>query len=170
MPGDGMPVRNAAAAEIPHLAGVWYQAWCDAHGAIVPAELTRIRTRESFHERLQQLLSDVRVAGPVGAPLGFCIVKADELYQLFVAAEARGSGVAAALLADAERSMAANGVTRAWLACAVGNARAARFYEKCGWHRAGILVDELPTPNGVLPLEAWRYEKTIGAPQASVDA
>jgi ribosomal protein S18 acetylase RimI-like enzyme len=40
--------------------------------------------------------------------------------------------VAAALIADAEAMLAEHGVEMAWLACAVGNNRAARFYEKSG--------------------------------------
>ena len=159
-----MDVRAAEEREIDHLAQVWYDAWQEAHAAIVPAELQRLRTLESFRERLAAALPRVRVAGPPGAPVGFTIVKGDELYQLFVAAEARGSGVAAALIADAERSLAENGVETAWLACAIGNMRAARFYEKCGWRRTGTIVNQLDTPKGVFPLEVWRYEKTLKRP------
>jgi hypothetical protein len=48
--------------------------------------------------------------------LGFCLVKGDELYQLYVKAESRGSGVATALMADAEARMSESGVKTAWLA------------------------------------------------------
>jgi len=47
----------------------------------------------------------------------------------------------------------------AWLACAIGNDRAARFYEKHGWHRAGVMVNQLETRNGIFPLDVWRHEK-----------
>ena len=94
------------------------------------AGLARARTLTSFRARLAAALDDTRVAGPAGAPLGLCMLKDDELNQLYVAREARGSGVAAALLADGEARLAERGVTTAWLACAVGNDRAARFYEK----------------------------------------
>jgi GNAT superfamily N-acetyltransferase len=96
-----------------------------------------------------------------GEPVGFCIVKADELYQLFVSASARGSGVAAALVADAESRLARSGVTTAWLACAIGNDRAARFYEKCGWRRIGTEVIPAETEQGPYALEVWRYEKPL---------
>jgi GNAT superfamily N-acetyltransferase len=158
-----MDVRRADDSEVGQLARIWYDGWQDAHALIVPAELKRVRTLESFTERLQAALADVRVAGPRGAPLGFCMLKDDELYQLYVTAQARGSGVAAALMADAEARLAAAGVGTAWLACAIGNERAARFYEKSGWHRAGTVVSVLDVPNGTLPLEVWRYEKSLPA-------
>lgn len=156
-----MDVRAADEAEIGQLAKVWHDGWHDAHARILPAELTRLRTVESFRDRLQAALSNVRVAGPPGAPVGFCILKGDELYQLYVSAEARGSGVAAALIADAEAQLSANDVTVAWLACAIGNARAAAFYEKCGWRRTETFVYDAETATGKFPLEVWRYEKVL---------
>jgi len=156
-----MTVRPAEAAEIDHLAKVWYDGWHDAHARILPAELTRIRTLESFRDRLRAALADVRVVGPVPTPVGFCMLKGDELYQLYVSAEARGTGVAAVLVADAEARLAADGVELGWLACAVGNDRAARFYEKCGWRRAGTIVYQPEAANGAPPLEVWRYEKRL---------
>lgn len=159
-----MDVRAAEEAEIGHLARIWYDGWQDAHARILPAELARLRTLESFTDRLHATLPNVRVAGPSGEPLGFCIVTGDELYQLFVSAPARGSGVAAALIADAEARLSGNGVATAWLACAIGNERAARFYEKCGWRRAGTMINRLETSNGTFPLEVWRYEKSLVRP------
>jgi ribosomal protein S18 acetylase RimI-like enzyme len=155
-----MSVRPAEEAEIDHLAQVWYDGWQDAHARILPAELTRIRTLESFGDRLRAALPDVRVVGPFPSPVGFCIVKGDELYQLYVSSEARGSGAAAALMANAEARLAEDGVEIAWLACAIGNERAARFYEKCGWRRAGTVSYEPDASNGT-PLEVWRYEKRL---------
>ena len=161
-----MTVRNAEEFELDRLATLWYDGWQDAHAAIVPVELTRLRTLASFRERLQHALPFIRVAGPLGAPLGFTIVKDDELYQLFVAAAARGTGVAATLIEDAEALLAQRGVAVAWLACAIGNDRAARFYEKRGWTRAGTIVNRLDTPEGEYLLEVWRYEKPLRpAPQ-----
>jgi GNAT superfamily N-acetyltransferase len=128
---------------------------------IVPAELARLRTLESFRDRLQTALPSVRVTGPPGQPLGFCIVKDDELYQLYVSTQARGSGVAAALIADAEAWLATRGIETAWLACAIGNERAAKFYEKSGWRRAGTMINQLETLDGLFLLEVWRYEKDL---------
>jgi len=156
-----MNVRAAEAAEIDHLAQVWYESWHDAHASLVPEDLTRLRTLESFRHRIQEALPTVRVVGPPGAPVGFCIVKDAELYQLFVSVQSRGSGVAAALLTDGEARLSASGVHTAWLACAIGNDRAARFYEKHGWRRVGNMINRLDTPSGEFLLDVWRYEKPL---------
>ena len=153
-------IRPADPAELDHLARLWYDGWQDAHASILPAELRRIRTLESFRERLAAALSEVRVAGPYPTPAGFYLLKGDELYQIYVSAEARGSGIAAALMGDAETRLAGRGVEVAWLACAVGNERAARFYEKSGWSRAGTVAYQ-PEGAGGQSLEVWRYEKRL---------
>jgi GNAT superfamily N-acetyltransferase len=122
-----MDVRVAEKFEIDQLARIWHDGWNDAHAHLVPVELVQHRTLESFRDRLEAALPDTRVVGASGAPVGFAIVKGDELYQLYVSAPSRGSGVAAALIDDAEARLAASGVESAWLACAIGNDRAARF-------------------------------------------
>jgi GNAT superfamily N-acetyltransferase len=127
----------------------------------VPPALVQLRTLASFLERLVEALPRTRVIGRHGAPAGFCVIKDDELYQLFVSAGARGTGVASALLADGETRLRAAGVTTAWLACAIGNDRAARFYEKCGWRNAGTMINLAETSSGPFSLEVWRFEKSL---------
>ena len=156
-----MDIRTADPNDVDVLAAIWHETWHEAHAHLVPRELTVLRTRESLRARLTAALQSIRVVGEIGTPLGFCIVKDDELYQLFVAPAARGSGAAAALLADAEARLAAARVHTAWLACAIGNDRAARFYEKHGWRRVGTMVNYAETSNGAFPLEVWRYEKVL---------
>jgi ribosomal protein S18 acetylase RimI-like enzyme len=157
-------VRAAEPAEIDDLAQLWFDGWQDAHVKILPAALCRFRTLESFRDRLHAALPDVRVVGPVGEPVGFSIVKGDELYQLYVSSASRGTGVATTLIADAEARIAQSGAATAWLACAIGNERAARFYEKHGWCLTGTIVSHLDTPEGVFALEVWRYEKNLSPP------
>jgi GNAT superfamily N-acetyltransferase len=159
-----MQVRPADPAEIDHLAQLWHDVWHGSHAHLAPPELVSLRTLQSFRDRLAVMLPDVCVAGPAGAPLGLCALKGDELYQLFVSPEAHGSGVAAALIADAEARLAARGVALAWLACAVGNMRAARFYEKSGWRNAGTFVMQSETSNGPFPVDQWRFEKRLARP------
>ena len=75
-----MKVRTAHESEIDELARIWYDGWRDAHERILPAELLRDRTLQSFQRRLREALLNVRVLGPLGGPMGFCILKQDELY------------------------------------------------------------------------------------------
>jgi GNAT superfamily N-acetyltransferase len=103
----------------------------------------------------------MRVADLDGDPAGFAMVKQDELYQLYVEPRGRGRGVAAALIPDAERRIAETGTEVAWLACAIGNDRAARFYEKSGWRRVGVFGYDAFTAEGSFPLDVWRYEKRV---------
>ncbi|MDB5368129.1 MAG: acetyltransferase domain protein [Rhodospirillales bacterium] len=159
--GKTMIVRAAAHSEIDKLATLWFDGWQDAHAKILPVELARLRTLASFRHRLETDLAQVRVVGGDGEPIGFCTVKDDELYQLYVAAQARGSGAALALMEDAEDRLRDGGIDTAWLVCAIGNERAVRFYEKCGWRRIGTVVSQLPTPVGLFPLNVWRYEKNL---------
>jgi GNAT superfamily N-acetyltransferase len=161
-------VRDAESGELDRLAALWYDGWQDAHAGILPEALARIRTIDSFRARLAAARPFLRVAGPPGAPSGFCLVKGDELQQLYVSAEARGAGVAAALMADAEARLAAAGTGTAWLACAVGNERAAWFYEKCGWTRRGIVWHEPEAADGIR-FEVWRYEKRLPPPAGAGD-
>lgn len=156
-----MAVRDAQPEDLEPLARLWWSGWSDGHRGLLPEALTRLRTLESFRDRMGAALPKVRALGPVGAPLGFHLLKDDELYQFYLAAEARGTGAAAVLMADAEARLARAGVETAWLACAIGNARAARFYEKSGWAMARVETVPTETSEGLFPLEVWRYEKRL---------
>ncbi|WP_421739055.1 GNAT family N-acetyltransferase [Caulobacter sp.] len=153
--------RDAQAADLDALAYLWWSGWRDAHLAIVPEALAKLRTQDSFHGRMSAALPQVRTLGPVGAPLGFHLIKDDELYQFYVAAHARGTGAAAVLIADAETCLLAQGIQTPWLACAIGNTRAARFYEKSGWTLARVECVPTETSAGLFPLDVWRYEKRL---------
>jgi GNAT superfamily N-acetyltransferase len=154
-------IRDANVSEISQLAKLWFDGWQDAHARIVPAALARLRTLPSFEERLRAAATDVRVAAVEDAPVGFYFLKGTELYQFYISANARGSGVAAVLMADAEVHLRERGAHIAWLACAIGNDRAARFYEKCGWQRTGTITEDVVVPGGRFPLQVWRYEKGL---------
>jgi GNAT superfamily N-acetyltransferase len=160
---DRLDPRPVDGADLDPLADLWHEGWRDAHLGIQPAELAELRTLESFRGRLEAAWADIRVVGPRGRPLGFTMLKDDELYQFYVGRAARGTGLAAVLMADAERQLAARGIRTAWLACAIGNDRAARFYEKHGWRRTGVVVNVAETERGPFPLEVWRYEKALDA-------
>lgn len=156
-----MDARPAEPSELNALAHLWWQGWRDAHLTLVPEALVALRDLDSFTARMAAALPDVRVLGQVGRPLGFHFIKADELNQFYLAAEARGTGAAGRLMADAEARLLDRGVTTPWLACAIGNARAARFYEKAGWTMARVENVPTETSAGLFPLEVWRYEKRL---------
>ena len=158
-----MHLRVPTGSETARLASIWYDGWQDAHAEILPKELAKHRTLESFQQRIEADLPSVLVAGPEGQPVGFSMINNDELYQLYVTASARGSGVAALLLAGAEAKLEEMGVKTTWLACAIGNERARKFYEKHGWHCTGTMINQLETPDGPFQLEVWRYEKHLHA-------
>ena len=157
----GTSIRDAKVSEIEPLTNIWFDGWQDAHARIVPAELARLRTLQSFEDRLRAALSGVRVAEVAGTPVGFYLLKGAELYQFYVSSSARGSGIAAVLMADAEAQLSRKGVHIAWLACAIGNDRAARFYEKRGWSRTATVTDHVEIPGGTFALDVWRYEKSL---------
>ena len=158
---ETMNVRAANEADVDALAQIWHDGWHDAHARIVPAELARLRTLQSFRDRLHADLGAVRILQTGGSVAGLSMVRGAELYQFYVAESSRGSGAAAVLMADAEAQLAARGVNVAWLACAIGNDRAARFYEKCEWTRSGTIINNADTANGPFPLKVWRYEKSL---------
>ena len=102
-----MIIRAPGPEDIDPLAAIWHQTWHEAHAHLVPPHLTRARTFESFRERIAKALPHLRVAGAPGAPLGFCLVKEDELYQLLVAArfyEKHGWRRVGTMVNDAETS------------------------------------------------------------------
>lgn len=154
-------IRPATLADLDPLAQLWLDGWTEAHAAHVPPELTAKRPLDSFRRRLDGFDDRLRTAGPVGAPLGLCVVTNDELDQIFVSAAARGTGLATSLLADGEARMAASGVTRAHLLCVIENTRAVRFYERHGWQNAGPSVEAVFTDDGPFKFNVLRFEKTL---------
>jgi GNAT superfamily N-acetyltransferase len=153
--------RAIVADEVPFVAQLWFDGWQDAHADVLPAELAAHRTLESFIARLRDACEDVFVVGPHNVPIGFYLLRHDELNQFYVSRDARGTGVAAALLGDAEARLSQRGITGTWLTCAIGNERAARFDEKHGWRRDGVITSRLPIPAGHFDLEVWRYSKAL---------
>jgi GNAT superfamily N-acetyltransferase len=153
--------RNARPSECAGLGELWHRAWLDAHASILAREVVRDRTLSQFQARMTVALPNVRVVGPPGEPQGFCLCKNDEVYQLFVAEQFRGAGVAAILLRDAEQRLLEAGVEKAWLACAIGNERAASFYRKHGWSSVGVRISNIQLSHCVFPLPIWRFEKPL---------
>lgn len=155
-------LRPGTRADAPVVADVWHDAWHDAHAGHVPGGLTAGRTRGSFHARTPGRVDDTTVAVVDDLVVGFVMVAGDEVEQLFVAAAHRGSGVAALLLAEGERRVAAAGHAEAWLAVVEGNARARRFYDKHGWRDGGDLPYEVEAGGASYVSPCRRYVKPLG--------
>lgn len=154
-------VRLAQPEDYQPLADLWLEGWIEAHKAHVPPALTALRTRPDFLRRLRLFGDDLRVAGPIGAPLGFCAILGDHLDQLFVARAGRGTGLASALLRDGERRLAENGVSLALLDCVIANAPARRFYARQGWIARGIETAVLETSQGPFEMECVIFQKFV---------
>jgi len=150
-------LRPATPADAGAVAAIWHDGWRDGHLGNVPDELLAHRTPESFGARAAARVDDTTVAERDGEVAGFVMVVGDEVEQVYVAAAHRGTGVAPALLAEAERLVAAAGHAKAWLAVAAGNTRARRFYERCGWVDEGAFDYPAEVPGGTLPVPCHRY-------------
>ncbi len=154
-------ITAATPTHIPKIADIWHRGWHDAHDKIVPEALKRLRTDESFLARTKARLPQAEVAIRDGKVIGFFMTIGDELNQMYVSQDARGTGAAGALIEAAESRLRAEGHDLAWLACAIGNARAMRFYEKSGWVNQGRQMVTLDTIAGPFELDIWRYEKRL---------
>lgn len=154
-------LRSATPDDASGIARIWYDGWRDGHLGHVADELVAVRTRESFDQRAAARVGDTVVATVDGAVAGFIMVVGDEVEQVYVAGEHRGTGLAAVLLNEAERLVAANGRSRAWLAVAPGNARARRFYERSGWTDEGLFDYPAATADGPMPVPCHRYVKDV---------
>jgi GNAT superfamily N-acetyltransferase len=137
-----MLIRPFAPSDRSVVAALWHDAWHDGHGAIFPTDVVAQRTLATFDLRLAGIAADALVAEGNDSVVGFVSLWQNEVDQLYVAAPARGSGVATALLEAAETELAARGIADAVVQCSVGNARAYRFYRQRGWTDTGI--EDLP--------------------------
>jgi GNAT superfamily N-acetyltransferase len=140
---------------------IWSVGWHDAHAGLVPDELARIRTRESFDVRAAERIEDTAVATVGIEVAGFVMVADDEVEQVYVSRDHRGTGVANAVLAEGERLVRANGHDRAWLAVVDGNARARRFYERQGWTDEGMFEYQPAVESGPIAVPCRRYVKQL---------
>ena len=161
---SGRPVvelRSAAPEDANALAEIWRLGWRDAHEGLVPHELVTARTDESFRTRAADRVPDTTVATVGGAVAGFIMVVGSEVEQVYVSADHRGTGVAQALMAEAERQVRANGHGRAWLAVVAGNARARAFYERSGWSDDGPFDYAAASEGGTIVVPCHRYTKAV---------
>ena len=159
-----MKPRILQLEDITPTAHLWYDIWHETQAPYVPDALIKRRTFEEFEGRVRAMVVNgdtLRVIGPIGGPLGLCAIKPTEMYQLFVAPQGRGTGAAAALLADAEARLIAGGCTRAHLDCLDENEPAQRFYTRQGWVPTGVQITTLDTAEGPFDLPCMIFEKEL---------
>jgi ribosomal protein S18 acetylase RimI-like enzyme len=156
-------LRPATAQDAEAVARIWADGWCDGHLGKVPEALVAARTAESFRSRAAQRIGDTTVAvvGATEQVAGFVMVVDDEVEQVYVSAEHRGTGVAGLLLAEAERLVAAAGHRQAWLAVVPGNTRARLFYQRRGWADEGSFSYAAAVPGGTIAVPCHRYVKAV---------
>jgi GNAT superfamily N-acetyltransferase len=154
-------VRPARDADAAIVAAIWTRGWPDGHLGHVPDELVALRTPEGFRIRAAARVADTTVAVVDGEVAGFVMVVGDEVEQVYVSGDHRGSGVAAVLLAEAERQVAAGGHAVAWLAVVAGNARARRFYQRSGWTDDGPFDYPVAYDGGIIQVPCHRYIKAV---------
>ena len=140
---------------------IWRLGWRDGHLGFVPEELVEARTEESFRDRAAERASEMTVAVVDGAVVGFVLVVDNEVEQVYVSASHRGTGVAGALLGEAEKQVRANGHSQAWLAVVAGNARARSFYERAGWRDTGSFKYAAAAEEGPISVPCQRYTKDV---------
>jgi ribosomal protein S18 acetylase RimI-like enzyme len=160
---EGVELRGASFDDVEAVASIWRDGWPDGHLGNVPDGLVAARTPESFSSRAAQRVGDTVVAVVGGAVAGFVMVVDDEVEQVYVSSRHRGTGVAAALLGEAERRVRRNGHERAWLAVVAGNARARRFYERMGWTDEGAFDYPAASTGGTIPVPCVRYVRRLDA-------
>ena len=160
---EGIELRRATPDDAEAVASIWRDGWGDGHLGNVPDELVAARTPESFSSRAAQRVGDTVVFVVDGAVAGFVMVVDDEVEQVYVSRRHRGTGVAAALLGEAERLVRSNGHERAWLAVVAGNARARRFYERMGWTDEGAFDYPAANAGSTIPVPCLRYVKGLDA-------
>ena len=154
-------LRAAVESDLGRVAEIWQAGWREAHLGKVPEVLVKVRTPASFATRAHERVADTTVYEADSQVVGFVMVQADEVDQLYVAGTHRGSGIAARLLSEAERRVADRGHRQAWLAVVPGNARARRFYERHGWQDGGWFEHEAPGPAGSIKVPCHRYYKNL---------
>ena len=165
-------IRPATLQDADDVARCWAAAYPDQMGVdVLEPDFLAERTLEGFQRRVPERISNTLVAcDESGAVVGFCVSAHDEIEQLFVAAQPRGTGVAAMLLRRAEQQLHAQGTVPAHLFILPQNARAQRFYERCGWMWQHACAHDVQISGGrTYSLQVCRLEKVLGDEAADSD-
>jgi ribosomal protein S18 acetylase RimI-like enzyme len=153
-------LRPATAEDAEEIARIWHNGWRDGHHGHTPESLHEHRRLPDFLKRVPPRLAATTVATLGSRIVGFVMLCDDEVEQIYVDAFARGGPTASALLRHGETTIATR-FDAAWLAVAVGNARARRFYERNGWRDARGMNYPAEAGSGTILVPCRRYEKEL---------
>jgi ribosomal protein S18 acetylase RimI-like enzyme len=138
--GETFAIRRAAPDDAEAVAVLF-----DAYRQFYRCEPDLSGARAFIRERLDRTESVIFLAEDAGAALGFTqlypsftsagMARIFVLNDLFVAPQARGRGVATALLRSAADFGHAEGAVRLTLSTAIDNHTAQALYERAGWQR-----------------------------------
>ena len=136
--------------EIRGKAYVHWASWHDSYQGLVSEEYLEALTLErcekmafSWRDNILIAKDGDRVVGFVGyGDRGDEAPDTGEIFALYVLSEYRGTGVARLLMDAALKKLAGYPEVALWVL--KGNARAIRFYQKCGFRANG---QELTSPN-----------------------
>ena len=157
-----MTIRPATTCDINDIAVIWHQGWQDGHNGLVPDELYQYRTFDIFIPRVSQRIPDTLVSLSGDNKItGFVTVADDELEQIFISKNYRGTGLANELLQAGEDKLYQNGQTDVYLVVIAGNDRAIKFYKKSGWNLKAIVTYQAQIPGGEFPLECMKFTKNL---------
>ena len=148
-------VRSACVGDAPDIASVQVEAWKVGYSHIYPSSvLDALSVADRVTSWAEQLTEGTCRAWVAAASLGditgFVSVSAardddltdvGEVLALYVRPSAWGGGVAAALLDESTRALAAQ-YASAVLWVLEGNSRARRFYERRGWQADGSVKED----------------------------
>lgn len=171
-------IRPATVADGPAVADTHIESWRAAYRGMVS---DRFLDSEEFTEPRRRLWhdeewrgawpgSELLVAAVDGAVVGFSLVGAErvadgaaptgggEVMIFYLRPAAWGTGVAATLMTASERALMAMGFDRAVLWVLRDNARARRFYARCGWQATGA---ETHAPIDGLDMAEVRYDRRL---------
>lgn len=140
-------IRPAGPEDRPEIVKILHHGWHDGHAHLVVSEVLPLRTPECLDD-IYITSDDSFYVAHTTRVLGFVAIQGNELTKLFIARDARGSGVAEKLLTFGEQKIAENGFRVAKLLCQAGNARAERFYAKTGWIEDHRVQEALWMPTG----------------------
>ena len=163
---NDITIRPMHSGELEAVAKLFYDVWHETQRHLQDPKRGKFRYLGFFQNRIHERKAHTLVAANGIHILGFACWTGGHFNSLFVAKEARSSGLGSTLLQAAEAEMCNSGVAKFELDCLVGNEAGRRFYERHGWHISGERYWEDETSEGPAWARAWVMEKSC-RPQSS---